>query len=183
MRKADLQRAFTWFESGPVTLITSSRGDRDDIMTISWQMVMDFTPHIAITTGPWNESYHRIIDTKECVICVPGVDLIDQAIRIGTTSGSAVDKFSENSLTKLPAETVNAPLIGECLACLECRLADVISAHGILIFEGTQLWENPDRTEKRCFHANGDGTFFADGELYNLRDNMRQWVPEGCERL
>jgi flavin reductase (DIM6/NTAB) family NADH-FMN oxidoreductase RutF len=131
----------------------------------------------------WNESYQRIIDTGECVICVPGVDLIDEAIRIGTTSGSKTDKFAENSLTRLPAEQVKAPLIKECLACLECRLEDVVEEHGLLIFKGIQLWENHDRKEKRCFHANGDGTFFSDGELFNRRAEMRRWVPEGCERF
>lgn len=183
MNRGGLERAFTYLESGPVILVTSSLDGRDDIMTISWHMVMDFTPHIAITTGTWNESYQRIIDTKQCVVCVPGVDLLDSAIRIGTTSGSRTDKFAENGLTKLPADSVDAPLIGECLACIECELTDMVHEHGILIFRGVRLWENEEREERRTFHANGDGTFFADGELLRRRDDMREWIPDGCERL
>lgn len=183
MEKADLPRAFTWLESGPVILVSTREKGRDDIMTISWQMVVDFAPHIAISTGPWNESYQRILDTRECVVNVPGVDLIDPAIRIGTSSGSQVDKFSENGLTRLPAEKVRAPLVGECLAAIECRLEKVIDSCGILVLKGVQLWENPDRREKRLFHANGDGTFFADGELLNRRREMKKWIPAGCLRL
>lgn len=183
MKKADIKRAFTWLESGPVTLVTSSEDHQDDIMTISWHAVIDFIPHIVISTGPWNESYDKILHTKECVICVPGADLIDEAIKIGTTNGSSTDKFKENRLTRLSANKVNAPLIGECLACLECRLEDVVDDYGLLIFKGIQLWENSERKEKRCFHANGDGTFFADGELFYKREDMRKWVPEGSERL
>jgi flavin reductase (DIM6/NTAB) family NADH-FMN oxidoreductase RutF len=183
MQQGNIRRAFTYFESGPVLLVTTHDAGTDDIMTISWHMVMDFSPHIAITTGPWNESYQRILDTKECTLCVPGVDLLDAAIRIGTTNGSKVDKFADCHLSKLPGRSVRAPLIGECLAALECRLEQVVDDYGILIFKGLRLWENPDRMERRTFHANGDGTFFADGELFNRREAMRQWVPEGCERL
>jgi flavin reductase (DIM6/NTAB) family NADH-FMN oxidoreductase RutF len=183
MKEADLRRAFTWLEAGPVTLVTTNAKNRYDIMTISWHMVMDFTPHIAISTGPWNESYQRILDTKECSICIPGADLLDQAVAIGTTSGSQVDKFKANGLTPLPGHTVQSPLIAECLAGIECRLIDVITDHGLLIFKGTALFENRERKEQRTFHANGDGTFFADGSFYSRRTAMAKWVPDGCERF
>ena len=39
-------------ESGPVILVTTNDGEKNNIMTISWNMVMDFTPLFAITTGP-----------------------------------------------------------------------------------------------------------------------------------
>ena len=117
MKTGNIKRAFTYLESGSVLLVTTYDGTKDNVMTISWQMVMDFTPHIAITTGSWNESF------------------------------------------------------------------ETIEQHGILVFKGVQLWENPEIEERRLIHANGDGTFFADGEFRNLREEMRQWVPEGSERL
>ena len=55
--------------------------------------------------------------------------------------------------------------------------------HGLLILRGVQLWENAAVKDKRVIHANGDGTFFADGEFRNLRERMKQWVPDGSERL
>lgn len=51
MRELNLSKAFTLLESGPVVLVTTHDGTRDNIMTISWTMVMDFTPLFAITTG------------------------------------------------------------------------------------------------------------------------------------
>jgi flavin reductase (DIM6/NTAB) family NADH-FMN oxidoreductase RutF len=181
--KGDIRRAFTYLESGPVVLVTTHTAERDDIMSISWMMVMDYEAHIAISTGPWNESYQRILDTKECAVCVPGADLLDAAVRIGTVNGSEEDKFAANHLTRTPGEVVQAPLIDECLACLECRLETVYPDRGLLIFSTERLWENPGRSERRTFHANGDGTFFADGEFYYRRDAMKKWVPEGCERF
>ena len=183
MRKGDIRRAFTYLESGAVLLVTTHDGEKDNVMTISWQMVMDFTPHIAISTGSWNESFETILKTKECCLNVPGFDMIEKAVGIGVIHGSESDKFKQFHLSKQNAESVKAPLIPECMAAIECQLEDYVEDHGILIFKGVRLWEDPERKERRVIHANGDGTFFADGEFRNLREMMRKWVPDGSERL
>ena len=174
---------FDSYESGSVLLVTTNDGDMDNVMTISWQMVMDFSPHIAITTGGWNESFETILKTKECCICVPAFDMVETVVGVGTVHGSDYDKFSAFGLDRAKAKKVKAPVISNCLAAIECKLEDYIERHGILVFKGVQLWENLDKEERRVIHANGDGTFFADGEFVNLRDKMRQWVPEGSERF
>lgn len=183
MKKGNIRRAFTYLESGPVLLVTANDGERDKVMTISWQMVMDFTPHIAISTGEWNESFETILKTKECCICIPAFDMIEKAVGIGVIHSSECDKFARFELETAKAEKVKAPLITDCLAAIECVLVDYIEDHGLLVLKGVQLWENLEKSERRVFHANGDGTFFADGEFRNLRNEMRQWVPEGSERL
>lgn len=43
----DLNKAFTLIEPGPVVLITTNDGEKNNIMTLSWSMVLDFTPKIA----------------------------------------------------------------------------------------------------------------------------------------
>ena len=47
MHQLELSKAFTLMESGPVVLVTTHDGQKDNIMTISWTMVMDFTPVFA----------------------------------------------------------------------------------------------------------------------------------------
>ena len=44
--QGDIRRAFTYLESGAVLLITTSNGVQDNVMTISWQMVME---HSSLT--------------------------------------------------------------------------------------------------------------------------------------
>jgi flavin reductase (DIM6/NTAB) family NADH-FMN oxidoreductase RutF len=183
MKTGNIKRAFTYLESGSVLLVTTNDGMSDNVMTISWQMVMDFTPHIAITTGSWNESFETILKTKECCLCIPTFDMVDVIVGVGTVHGSACDKFDAFGLEKAKAKKVRAPIIMNCLAAIECKLDDYIEQHGILVLKGVQLWENPSKEERRLIHANGDGTFFADGEFINLRNEMRQWVPEGSVRL
>ena len=183
LKQGDIRRAFTYLESGAVLLVTTSDGKSDNVMTISWQMVMDFSPRIAISTGSWNESFETILKTKECCLCIPTFDQIESVVGIGTVHGSECDKFERFALRRANAKDVKAPLLTDCLAVIECKLEDHIEDHGLLIFKGVRLWENDDKKERRVIHANGDGTFFADGEFRNLREIMRQWVPDGAERL
>jgi len=179
MEKLPIKKAFTLIEPGPVILVTTKDGKRNNIMTISWHMVNEFTPRIALTTGPWNHSFKTIMNTKECVIAVPAVDLAEKTVRIGAVSGTEVDKFKEFGLTPLPAETVSAPLIAECIACIECKLVDYIKSCDILIFEGTCAWIDEEKKERRTFHAVGDGTFVVDGETLNYRNLMEDKLPDG----
>jgi flavin reductase (DIM6/NTAB) family NADH-FMN oxidoreductase RutF len=51
MEKMQISKAFTLIEPGPVVFVTTNDGKKNNIMTISWTMVMDFTPKFAIT-GP-----------------------------------------------------------------------------------------------------------------------------------
>ena len=179
MKKLPLHKAFTLLESGPVVLVTTAAGSKQNILTISWTMVIDFAPRFAFLTGPWNYSYKALRKTGECVISVPTVDLVKKAVQIGTCSGAEVDKFEKFMLTPLKAENVFAPLIKECYANIECRIVDHIKQHNIFILDGLAAWVDNKRTEKRCFHAIGDGRFIADGELINHRRIMRSKLPEG----
>lgn len=166
-------------EPGPVILVTTARGAKNNIMTISWHMVMDFTPQFALLTGPWNFSYQALVRTRECVIAVPTVDLSRKVVEIGACSGSGTDKFKKFDLTPLKAKSVQAPLIKECLANIECRVTDHVAKHGIFVLEGVQAWIDPGREERRTIHANGDGTFVVDGRTINHRRLMLSKLPPG----
>ena len=81
------------FEPGPVILVTTHEKGRDNIMTITWLMVMDFTPRIALTTGPWNYSFQALMHTKVCVLAIPTIDLAEKVVGNGDCSGVDTDKF------------------------------------------------------------------------------------------
>ena len=179
MKKLPLHKAFTLLESGPVVLVTTADGGRQNIMTLSWTMVMDFTPRFAFLTGPWNYSYKALIRTGECVIAIPAVDLAKKTVQIGSCSGANVNKFEKFKLSPLEAENVSAPLIKECYANIECRIVDHITPHNIFVLDGLAAWVDKERQEKRCFHAIGDGRFITDGEVMNYRRIMASKLPDG----
>lgn len=174
-----LSRAFTLIEPGPVTLITTNDGRKDNIMTITWTMVLDFSASFAITTGPWNHSFAALQETRECVIAIPAADLIDKVVGVGTCTGADTDKFEKFGFTPVKAKHVQAPLIKECLANIECRVVDIVDRHSIVVLEGVAAYFDNARAEKRMLHAVGDGTFVVDGEKLDRREMMRTKLPAG----
>lgn len=179
MEDLPLGKVFTLIEPGPVVLVTTNDGRKDNVMTISWTMVLDFTARFAITTGAWNHSYAALTKTRECVIAVPTVDLLDTVVGVGTCSGKDTDKFAKFGLTRVKAQHVRAPLITECLANIECRVADILERHGIVVLEGVAAHVDGARKEKRLIHAVGDGTFVDDGRRFDRREAMRSKLPSG----
>ena len=179
MRQLKLNRAFTLIEPGPVVLVTTHDGRKNNVMTISWTMVVDFTPVFAITTGEWNHSFAALRKHRECVIAVPTVDLLDEVVGIGTCSGAATDKFARFRLTPVRGKVVKAPLIKECLANIECRVIDIVKKHDIVVLEGVAAHVDSARKERRTIHAVGDGTFIVDGRKLDRRKMMTSKIPQG----
>ena len=179
MRPMKLSKAFTLLEPGPVVLVTTSDGRKHNVMTISWTMVVDFTPQFAMTTGEWNYSFKALRNTRECVIAIPTVDMLDKVVGIGTCSGADTDKFARFKLTPIPAKVVKAPLIKECMANIECRVVDIVRRHSIVVLEGVAAHSAPGRRVARTVHAVGDGTFVADGRRLDRRRLMASKVPAG----
>jgi flavin reductase (DIM6/NTAB) family NADH-FMN oxidoreductase RutF len=180
MRELKLGKAFTLMESGPVVLVTTHDGKKDNIMTISWTMVNDFTPVFAITTGAWNHSFAALRKNRECVIAIPTVDMLDKVVGIGMCSGTDTDKFARFKLTPVQGKVVRAPLIKECLANMECKVIDIVKKHNIVVLEAVAAYVDTARKEKRTLHAVGNGTFIVDGRKIDRRKMMAAKIPSGA---
>jgi flavin reductase (DIM6/NTAB) family NADH-FMN oxidoreductase RutF len=177
LRPFPLDRSFTFVESGPVLLIATAHGRRRNVMTVSCHASMGFEPSIGIMLGPWNHSYQALLETGECVVAIPGADLMEAAVDIGNCSGVEVDKFKRFGLTARKGTKIKAPLIAECLYNLECVVTEKPRPDGreLFVLQGVKAWRNSERKERRTFHAKGDGTFIIDGECVDLRDRMTKW--------
>ena len=180
LRPLPLNRAFTLIEPGPVVLVTTRDGERNNVMTISWTMVVDFTPRFAITTGAWNYSFQALKRTRECVIAIPTVDQLDEVVGIGTCSGADTDKFAKFGLTPMRGKVVKAPLIRECVANIECSVIDIVRKHDIVVLEGVAAHVAASGRERRTLHAVGDGTFVVDGRRLSRRKQMAAKIPAGA---
>lgn len=177
MRKMNLDKAFTLIEPGPVVLVTTNDGRKNNIMAISWTMVVDSDPTFAIATGAWNYSYAALRKYRECVIAIPTVDLIDKVVGVGTCSGSDTDKFKKFKFMPKKAKYVSSPLIKECVANIECKVIDIVKKHNILILEGIAAYYDHLRKEKRTIHAIGEGKFIVDGRKL---DRRKQMLSKNC---
>ncbi|WP_338759011.1 flavin reductase family protein [Massilia sp. METH4] len=177
-QELDPAKAYRLLESGPVLLVTTSDGERHNVMTMGFHMMLQHEPPlVACVIGPWDHSFDTLQATGECVLAVPTVDLAEQVTKIGNCSGVDVDKFAVHGLTAQRAKTVAAPLIRECIANLECRVADeaMVERYNMFILEVTRIRIDGARAERRLIHHAGDGVFIADGEAVDMGRHMKRW--------
>ncbi|MDR3640859.1 MAG: flavin reductase family protein [Humidesulfovibrio sp.] len=190
MREYPLSRVFQLLEPGPTVLLTTAQAGCANVMTMSWLMMMEFEPPLlACLVSSSNHSFTALTATRQCVIAIPPASLAPTVVDVGNCSGAKVDKFTAFGLTVLPASQVGAPLLGECFANLECRVADdtLVGKYNLFILEVVQAWcdsswpgllsSDPERVLPKTIHHNGDGTFRVSGETLNLKDHMVKW-PE-----
>ncbi len=109
---------------------------RANIIAIAWLTPVSINPPLlALMIRPDRYSYPLIRATREFVVNVASREIAAQTLFCGRRSGRDVDKFAATGLTAQPARLVRPPIIAECLAHLECRVAQDIEAgdHHIVI--------------------------------------------------
>ena len=170
---SDIRR---FLEPGPVVLVSSAWKGEKNIMTMGWHMVMEFVPSlVACLISAGNHSHELVRRSKECVINIPTVELAPTVAKIGNCSGAHVDKFAAFKLTAQPAAEVKAPLIAQCYANLECKLADdrLCDQYNVFIFEVVKAHAPAAPKYPKTIHYRGDGMFMVAGRSLNLRRYFR----------
>ena len=171
-----LSKVYGLLEPGPVVLVTTASKGRANIMTMSWHTMLEFEPpQIGCVISNRNYSFEILKSTKECVINIPSVELVKQVVGCGNCSGQKVDKFKKFGLTPVAASCVQAPLIDECYANLECKVVDgkMIAKYNLFILEVLQAWTDPAQKNPRTIHHQGKGTFMVAGEKIRLPSKMK----------
>jgi flavin reductase (DIM6/NTAB) family NADH-FMN oxidoreductase RutF len=177
-RKVDLPvaKARRYLEPGPIVLVSSAHGARRNVMTMGWHTVMEFTPSLVgcVIAGS-NYSFGLIRRSGECVINVPTTALTEQVVGIGNSSGAEIDKFAEFGLTPEKAQRVGAPIIRECHANFECRLADdaLIDKYNFFIFEIVKAHVAASPQYPQTLHYTGDGVFMVAGKIISRRAKFK----------
>ena len=170
-----LPDVYRLMEPGPVVLVTTSHKGKTNIMTQSWHTMMEFVPPLVgcVISGR-NHSFDALVATRECVLSIPSVELAKQVVGVGNCSGSKVDKFKKFKLTAMPASQVAAPLIAECFANLECRVADtrMVNKYNFFVLEVVKAWIDPVMKNPRTLHHRGKGVFMVAGDTIKLPSKM-----------
>ncbi len=166
-----LSRVYRLLEPGPVVLLTTADKGRPNVMTMSWHTMMEFEPPlVGCVISDRNHSFGVLKATGECVINIPTVELAAQVVGCGNSSGRKLDKFKRFGLTPVAAACVKAPLIDECYAALECKVADttLVAKYCFFILEVLQAWIDPSAKDPRTIHHRGRGAFMVAGKTIKL---------------
>jgi flavin reductase (DIM6/NTAB) family NADH-FMN oxidoreductase RutF len=175
-RSLRLPEVYRLIEPGPVVLLATSRKGTANVMTMSWHTMMEFEPPLlGCVVSNRNFTFNILKATKECVINIPTVELAEKVVGCGNTSGRDVDKFKIFHLTPAPASQVQAPLIEECYANLECRVVDakMVVKYNFFVLEVIKAWIDPSRKRPRTIHHMGRGVFMVAGRTIKLRSKMK----------
>ena len=103
MKEYPLADVYRLLEPGPVVLLTTARHGHDNVMTLSWHMMVEFTPPlVACVVSAANYSFAALRATRQCVIAIPAAGLARKVVGVGNCSGRTVDKFAKFALSKAP---------------------------------------------------------------------------------
>ena len=170
-RAYPLSKVYGLLEPGPVVLLTTRHKGRANVMPMSWHTMMEFEPPLVgcIVSGR-NFSFEALTATRQCVLNIPTAELAPQVVGCGNFCGRRVDKFKRFELTPLPAAIVEAPLIAECYANLECTVADtrLMNRYNFFVLEVKKAWTDPACKVPRTLHHRGRGVFMVAGETITL---------------
>ncbi len=175
MEELPLYRVYQLLEPGPVVLLTTAHKGRANVMTMSWHMMVDFTPPlVACVVSKANHSFAALKASGECVIAIPTHDMASIVVDVGNSTGREIDKFKAFGLTPLPASRVTPPLIAECFANLECHVAEtrLVSKYNLFILEVLKAWIDPAKKDPKTIHHKGYGKFAVDGDIIELASKM-----------
>jgi flavin reductase (DIM6/NTAB) family NADH-FMN oxidoreductase RutF len=140
---------------------------KPNIITLAWAMPTSIKPPmVAVSIRPARHSYALIEATKEFVVNVPTINILEETLLCGKRSGKSHDKFKETGLTPSPALKVKAPIIRECVAHLECKVHSQLTTgdHTIFVGEVVAAYANKEaftdryvlEKVKMVFHIGGD---------------------------
>ena len=175
-RVLPLSKVYGLMEPGPVVLLTTARKGRPNIMTLSWHTMMEFEPPlVGCVVSNRNYTFGILKATKECAINIPTVKLAAKVVGCGNTSGAKTDKFATFGLTPTAARRIQAPLIDECYANLECMVVDtrMTNKYCFFVLEVIKAWIDPAVKRPRTMHHLGFGAFMVAGRTIQLPSKMR----------
>ena len=170
-----LGKVYGLLEPGPVVLVSTADRGKPNVMPMSWHCMLEFEPPLlGCVISARNFSFAAVKKTRQCVINIPTVDLAEAVVGCGNTSGRDTDKFAAFGLTPVAASAVEAPLIAECYANLECRVADtrMVNRYNWFVLEVVQAWVDSSRKEPRTLHHTGWGEFMVAGQRIRLASGM-----------
>ena len=171
-----LSQVYQLIEPGPVVLVSCFYKGKANVMTMSWLTMIDFEPPVAACIiSDQNYSFELIKKSKELVLNIPSVELAAKIVGIGNTSGKDCDKFQKFQLHTEPATYVQAPLLADCYANLECRVVDMkmVKKYNMFIVEVLHGWLRPAKKRPKMLHHCGNGVFTVDGKVITLDSNKK----------
>lgn len=158
---------------GPVALVSLKYRDKVNLIAVGWVSVLSQNPpRLGIAIHPSRYSHDLLRRSGQFGLSIPGRALAEAVVRVGQVSGaSGVDKFNAAGLTQAEPKQIEAPLVQEALAWIECAIVDTFESGDHTLFVGEVLaaraeeaafqdtWLLPEDEEMRPLHHLGGARY------------------------
>jgi flavin reductase (DIM6/NTAB) family NADH-FMN oxidoreductase RutF len=132
--------ALRLIEPGPLALLTSRFRSADNVMAAAWMMAVSLDPpRVAVAIHPGRLTHEYVSKSEFFALNIPTAELLTQTHQCGLLSGQTGDKFVATGLTPVDALALELPLVGECVAHIECGLVGRASFGDHDLFIGEPL--------------------------------------------
>jgi flavin reductase (DIM6/NTAB) family NADH-FMN oxidoreductase RutF len=127
-------------EPGPLALVTSRLRSADNVMTAAWLMPVSLDPPlVAVAVHPGRLTHEYVSKSEYFALNFPTAELLVAVHQCGLLTGRGSDKFLAAGLTPVDALVLDAPLVGECVAHIECGVIGRASFGDHDVFVGQPL--------------------------------------------
>ncbi len=150
---------------------------KPNVTTVSWATPTSHDPPlISVSIATKHHSHKLIQETKEFIVNIPTLEILQAVYAAGSLTGRSFDKFKKAGLTPVPGRKVKAPAIRECVAHIECTVEDQFATGDHTVFvgkivaayaDGGVFTESYDLKRVRLlYHAGGNNFFVFDPKVY-----------------
>ena len=182
----ELEKCYLLLNHGPVCLVSSAFLERRNVMAASWIMPLDFDPPKVLAVIDKSSYTRELIEASgEFALSLPSRRLADKVLAAGSVSGRNDDKFDRFGIEVFPADQIEAPLVRDCTAWLECKviperhnqerydlfIAEVVAAWADPSVFSEGRWHFPDAARK-TIHYQAGGSFFETGEAFECKNEI-----------
>jgi flavin reductase (DIM6/NTAB) family NADH-FMN oxidoreductase RutF len=139
-RTLDVLEASRLLNGGPVALVTTRWREETDVMPAIWHTPLSRVPPLlGVVVHPGRYTHDMIRFSEQFALNFPARDLLNHAHYFGVVSGADVGKLELARLATLRGSQVEAPLLENCVAWIECGLEDSYRIGDHTLFVGRVL--------------------------------------------
>lgn len=176
----ELAKAYRLLNHGPTVLVSAAHGGRRNVMAAAWAMPLDFDPpKVAVVIDKSTFTRGLVERSNRFALSVPCRAQARQVHFVGSHSGRELDKFRAIDLAVLDEPQARSPLVGGCVAWLDCErlpqpeqearfdlfLGQVQGAWALgRVFSHGRWHFEEGQDEFRTLHHIAGGHFFAIGD-------------------
>jgi len=174
----DVQDSARLLIGGPLVLLTTRWRDQTNVMPAIWTTPLSRDPPlVGVAIHASRHTHDMVRFAEEFALNVPGRDLINHSHYFGMVSARDLDKLTNSKLDTFKANKIDVPLIGGCVAYIECGLEDALRIGDHTLFVGrvvavqaeqesfNESWLLTDDDYKPLHYLGGDRYALLSGRL------------------